>query len=257
MTFVINHPALVLAVTLAGMWVAGRLGVWLARWRGPGNPEIREAFNIVQGATLTLLALIIGFTFSMAISRYDQRKNYEEAEANAIGTEYVRADLLPPTDAAKLRPLLIHYLGQRIEFYETTNRDELPSINARKSDLQVKLWSAVMIPANEHRDPITALVVAGMNDVLNSDGYTQAAWWNRIPISAWILLAAIALGSNLLVGFGAGKLASQPALMLVLPLTIAVAFGLIADIDSPRGGVIRVHPQNLHALLTSLTGSHE
>lgn len=255
MTFVINHPILVLVVTLVGMWVAGQLGVWLSRWHGPGNPDVRDAFNIVQGATLTLLGLIIGFTFSMAISRYDQRKNYEEAEANAIGTEYVRADLLPLDDAAKLRSLLIHYLGQRIAFYEAVNREELPSISARKSELQAKLWSAAAIPANEHRDPVTALVVAGMNDVLNSDGYTQAAWWNRIPISAWILLAVIALGSNMLVGFGAGKLTSQPVLMLVLPFTIAVAFGLIADIDSPRGGVIRVHPQNLHALLATLPSS--
>jgi hypothetical protein len=61
-----------------------------------------ENFRVVQGAVLTLLALIIGFTFSMAIGRYDQRKNLEEAEANAIGTEYVRADLLPAADAAKV-----------------------------------------------------------------------------------------------------------------------------------------------------------
>ena len=75
-----------------------------------------------MAATLTLLGLIIGFSFSMAISRYDQRKNYEEAEANAIGTEYVRADLLPAADAERMHGLLRNYLDQRVLFYQT--RDE-------------------------------------------------------------------------------------------------------------------------------------
>ena len=63
--------------------------------------EERADFGVVLSATLTLLGLLIGFSFSMAVSRYDQRKNLEEAEANAIGTEYVRADLLPTGDATK------------------------------------------------------------------------------------------------------------------------------------------------------------
>jgi len=73
-----------------------------------------EKISTVLTATLTLLALIIGFSFSMAVSRYDQRKNYE---ANAIGTEYVRADLLPADDGTKLRELLRKYVNQRILFY--------------------------------------------------------------------------------------------------------------------------------------------
>ena len=73
---------------------------------GPCKTSEREDFGVVQAATLTLLGLIIGFSFSMAIGRYDQRKNYEEAEANAIGTEYVRAGLLPAADATKVRAQL-------------------------------------------------------------------------------------------------------------------------------------------------------
>ena len=67
---------------------------------------MREDFGLILAAALTLLRLIIGFSFSMATSRYDQRKNLEEAEANAIGTEYARAGLLPAADAAKVRALL-------------------------------------------------------------------------------------------------------------------------------------------------------
>ncbi len=85
---------------------------------------------------------------------------------------------------------------------------------------------------------IRALTVAGMNDVLNSQGYTQAAWWNRIPGAAWALMFAIALFCNLLLGYGARKM--EPKLLMILPVVVAVAFFLIADIDSPRGGLIRV-----------------
>jgi hypothetical protein len=89
-----------------------------------------------------------------------------------------------------------------------------------------------------------------MNDVLNSQGYTQAAWWNRIPIAAWSLMFLIALLSNLLLGYGMhGK---GLVLSVVLPLAVSISFLLIADIDSPRGGVIRIRPQNLHALAASL-----
>jgi hypothetical protein len=77
---------------------------------------LRDDFGLILAATLTLLALIIGFSFSMATARYDQRKNYEEQEANAIGTEYVRADLLSPVEAAKVRSLLGSYLDQRVLF---------------------------------------------------------------------------------------------------------------------------------------------
>jgi protein-S-isoprenylcysteine O-methyltransferase Ste14 len=91
-----------------------------------------------------------------------------------------------------------------------------------------------------------------MNDVLNSQGYTQAAWWNRIPVAAWALLLLIAVCSNVMVGYGARNAKAERGLLLVLPLIVAIAFFLIADIDSPRGGVIRVFPQNLHNLAESL-----
>jgi hypothetical protein len=101
---------------------------------------------------------------------------------------------------------------------------------------------------------LSTLAVAGMNDVLNSQGYTQAAWWNRIPIAAWGLMAVIGIFSNVLIGYGARRAEAHALLLLVLPLVVSIAFFLIADIDSPRGGVIRVHPQNLVSLAGSLRG---
>ena len=84
-----------------------------------------------------------------------------------------------------------------------------------------------------------------MNDVLNSQGYTQAAWWNRIPAAAWVLLGILALCASVLVGLGASRSRGEPVLLLVLPIVVGIAFLLIADIDSPRSGLIHVVPQNL------------
>jgi hypothetical protein len=97
-----------------------------------------------------------------------------------------------------------------------------------------------------------ALVISGMNDVLNSQGYTQAAYWNTIPPAAWALMAVIAIGCNLLVGYGSRSMKAGRKLLPILPLIVSVAFMLIADIDSPRHGIIRVRPQNLISLAESL-----
>jgi hypothetical protein len=185
----------------------------------------------------------------MAVTRYDLRKNYEEAEANAIGTEYVRAGLLPATYVLKVRELLRDYTNQRVLFYTTRNARRLEGINASTARLQFDLWSAVQASAVTQPTPVVALAVSGMNDVLNSQGYTQAAWWNRIPLEAWALLIAISIFCNLLIGYGTR---GSPLLFLILPTALSISLFLIADIDTPRQGVIRVHPQNLESLAESL-----
>src|SRR6516165_9114603 len=113
---IFDHPFLLFLVFLFAQWGAAYLGDFFRRTWPPGKSE-RDDFDTVLTATLTLLGLIIGFSFSMAVSRYDQRKNYEEVEANAIGTEYARADLLPADDGMKVRQLLRRYVNQRILFY--------------------------------------------------------------------------------------------------------------------------------------------
>ncbi len=246
-----NFPLLVFALSFLLLWLSARAGSYFDRRRRLEEEE-REDFGVILAATLTLLGLIIGFSFSMAINRYDQRKNYEEAEANAIGTEYVRADLLPVADGARVNALLRKYLDQRVLFYRTRDAHQLQQINAYTAQLQAELWSAVRAPAAAQPTPVIALAISGMNDVLNSQGYTQAAWWNRIPVAAWGLMGVIAICSNLLIGYGARRAEGHAILLLVLPLVVSISFLLIADIDSPRGGVIRVSPQNLVSLSQSL-----
>ena len=247
----LNFPILLFFPSVLVMWLAAQYGASV-RTRRPLLDSEREDFGIILAATLTLLGLIIGFSFSMAIARYDLRKNYEEAEANAIGTEYVRAGLLPAANAAAVQAQLQKYLDLRIAFYRTRNPIEIRQIDAATAQLQNEMWSAVQAPALAQPTPVMALVVSGMNDVLNSQGYTQAAWWNRIPVAAWGLLILTAIFCNLLVGYGARGAGLTARLLMVLPVVVSISFLLIADIDSPRGGLIHVAPQNLGALASSL-----
>jgi hypothetical protein len=246
-----DSPLLFFAVSLVVLWASAWTGAQLRR-RRRGEEDNDQDIGVVVGAALTLLGLIIGFSFSMAVGRYDQRKNYEEAEANAIGTEYVRAGLLPPADAARVRQLLKSYLDQRVLFYTTRDGSELERINAATDRLENDLWSAVQTPAVAQPTPVSALAVAGMNDALNSQGYTQAAWWNRIPAAAWALMMVIGIACNGLVGYNARQSRARSKLFFILPGIVAVSFFLIADMDSPRKGVIRVAPQNLISLSGSM-----
>jgi hypothetical protein len=250
MRTLLDFPLVVFALSLAAMWLATQIGIVCRKRLIPLQEGEQQDFDLVVPGTLTLLGLIIGFSFSVVTGRYDQRKNYEEAEANAIGTEYLRADLLPTPDAAKVRDLLKKYLDERVLFYKTRDSETLAKVNRDTAELQSQLWSAVRAPSAAQPTPVVALAVSGMNDVLNSQGYTQAAWWYRLPTAGWSLMFAIALFSTWLIGYGSHR--RGVALFQVLPLVVSISFLLIADIDSPRRGFILVIPQNLISLSQSL-----
>src|SRR5580704_12241311 len=151
-----RYPWLIFVAAFAALWLASVMGSWLRRRNPKVEEEQHDDLGIILGATLTLLALIIGFSVSMASTRYDQRKNLEEAEANAIGTEMLRSDLLPPADAAKLRELLGAYLAQRILFYINQDDSRQARIDQATSQLQINLWAAVRGAASAQPTPVMA-----------------------------------------------------------------------------------------------------
>jgi len=239
MTGFIDSPFAVLFVTFVALSGAAYIADGPIRRLRPIKKDERVDFDTALTATLTLLGLIIAFSFSMAVSRYDQRINCEEAEANAIGTEYRRADLLPAAAAARLHKLLGDYLNQRIRFYlERPTGDG----GTEFAKLQAELWSVVA--ANTQPNPTITLTISGMDDVLNSQGCTQAAWLNRIPGAAWAFLALIAIFANFLMGYR--ERSTGMFALLALPIVVSIAFFLLADIDSPGGGgIIHIAPRNL------------
>ena len=150
MNRIIDSPLAIFFIALFALWGAAFIGDRLRRRVRPVKQDERDDLDTVLAATLTLLALIIGFSFSMAVNRYDQRKTCEAAEANAIGTEYIRADLLPANDAAAVRSLLRKYLDQRIAFYRGGGHQ---TDGADLEQLQIALWAPVAQPASSTRLP--------------------------------------------------------------------------------------------------------
>jgi hypothetical protein len=245
MSHLADEPFTMLVVSFVVLCICAWFGAMVLARYVSGVKEAREDLRTVLAACLTLLGLIVGFSFSMAVSRYDLRKSYEAAEAAAIATENDRVDLLPSADAQRVRKLLGSYLGARLLFFSNHDPHRVEEINAQSAALQRQMWSAVLPPATAQPTPLMALVVSGMNDVANAQGNTQAAWLNRIPSEAWALMGVIAILCNVMLGFSAGEL-KRGGTLFVLPLVTAIAFFLIADIDSPAGGgMIHVTPQNL------------
>ena len=248
----VDHPPVLLALALAALCGAAFIGDQLRDKVRPVGSTERADLDIVLTATLTLLGLLLGFTFSMAVSRYDQRKNFEAAETNAIATEYRRAELIPDPERTQVRQLLTRYTDERIHYYRT-GEIGTGAVDRDLRALQNTLWSSVSIAANDRRDPVSAIVVTGMDDVFNSRGTTRAAWFNRIPTGAWALLAITSIVVNLLLGYRERR--TDAVVLTVLPLVVSIAMFLIADIDSPREGLIRVAPINLGQLSDSMHGS--
>jgi hypothetical protein len=252
MPFITEYPVVVLLFSVAVLCFSTGVGAVMLRKRPELDESAREDFNVVLGGVLTLLGLVIGFSFSMAVARYDQRKACEENEANAIGTEYLRIDLLPAAEAARTRMLLRSYLDQRVLYYTTRDGAALDQVNARSAELQNAMWAVVKGVGGAQPTPVVALVVSGMNDVLNTQGYSQAARTNRIPGGVWLLMLTLAVCGTVLVGYGARNAKGRLPLLVVLPVVVSLSLFLIADIDSPSGGIIRVLPQNLNLAVDSM-----
>src|SRR5215813_72106 len=149
----VAHPAVLFVVLLVLFIGAVAFGARVLRRIVVLPEDDREDFNIVQTATLTLLALLVGFSLSMAVGRYDQRKNLEEGEANAIGTEYARADLADATIAAKIKVSLIRYTELRLADFRTRDRQELERIGHETAILQAELWQLATQVAHDKPTP--------------------------------------------------------------------------------------------------------
>ncbi len=252
MIWLVDHPLLFFVVTLIVFLGCTRAGA-LSRLHGHKLTSAeRGEFDLVRNAIFTLLGLMIGFAISMAVTRYDLRKNLEEAEANAIGTEYLRLDFMPADTASEARALLRTYVDERVAFYALMDPDALAKNALETANTMTALWAAISPEAKASQTAVTALVASGMNDVLNSYGYTVAEWRNRLPVEVWMLLIVVAGCCNFLIGFGAEQLSS--ATHAILPLTASLAILLIADVEGPHNGFVRVHPINLIDAGVSIRG---
>lgn len=250
---------LILVLLLALLFVALRLG-WVLGQKDRKDSDESEISQMrgLQGAMLGLLALLLGFTFSMAVQRFDTRREIIVNEANSIGTAYLRADVADEPERSALQQLLARYVDLRVEFYKAgSDEAKQDAINARSDRLHGELWRNTMAVAASKPGPVTALLVASMNDVIDSHGLRLASLRNHVPaLIFWLLFAVAALTSGL-TGYAAGfsrRPGWLPALTVLLIISLVII--VILDIDRPRRGLIQTGQSSMLDLQKTLRESH-
>ena len=200
------------------------------------------AIGVVVGSLLGLLAFLLAFTFSMAGTRFEERRQAVLSEANVIGTAYLRADILPEPQRDEAKRLLKEYVDVRTGVAGTkVTRESLDEIIAKSVVLQGKFWDIAAAAARDNPTPVTGLFVQAINDVIDAhSNRVMIGMRSTIPKEIWIglyIVAAIALGS---AGFQWGTDSHRsmyPDLALVLAFLAVLT--LVSDLDNPARGFIR------------------
>jgi hypothetical protein len=209
----------------------------------------------VQGAILGLLALLLGFTFSMAVDRYETRRDLVLREANSIGTTYLRASFLPEAHKAAVENALRRYVDARLAFYDAGNDTvKLAAVEADTVRLQNELWAHTVAAGKMAPSPLTVSFVNSLNETIDLDATRLNAMRWHVPGAVWLLVLVVAAAGCYATGFSAGTTCARTTFSnLILPLLIAVVITLISDLDRSRVGLIGVSQQPLVDLKAGLT----
>lgn len=232
--------ALTLALCIAETEAGAAIARLVLRRNGTKDPD--APLGSLVGAMLGLLAFILAFTFGIAGARFDARRQLLLDEANAIGTTYLRADLLPPKEGEEIRRLLREYVDLRLNV-TMENVDELL---VKSNDFHDRLWSQTKLLVREEMDgEIRSLFIDSLNQVIDlHQSRATVGLQYRVPSVVWLALYLLASLSMLAVGYQGGM---SDARRLVGAPILAAAFSLvimmIADIDRPGEGQIRVSQQ--------------
>lgn len=226
-------------------------GYRLGRHRRDQSEQEKEApVSAMVAATLGLLAFMLAFTFSLAATRFDTRRQVLLEEANAIGTTYLRAAMLPER-GEEIRTLLRDYVDTRLNAVQSGN----VAASVKKSEqLQEQLWEQAVVLGNDNpKSIVVGLFVQSLNEVIDLHTERLTALRNRIPAPIWIGLLAIAVLSLAAMGYYTGLSRSRRSLTeLAVAFTFAGVIGLIADLDRPQQGLLRVSQQAMIDLRQSM-----
>ncbi len=212
--------------------------------RGRAEHEKDAPVGAMVGATLGLLAFMLAFTFGMASSRFDSRKSLVLDEANAIGTTYLRAAMLPD-GRDEVRGLLRDYVDARLA---TVRTGEMAEGVRRAEDLQSQLWTRAAAVGQQHPNSIVVgLFVESLNEVIDLHARrVTAGLRNRIPGAIWVVLFTLAMLSLGAMGYHSGLVGTARSLAVIaVALAFSAVIGLVVDLDRPQEGTLRVSQQAL------------
>jgi hypothetical protein len=225
--------------TLALLETGRRIGL---RRLAKDSEAARAGLGVVEGAIFALMGLLIAFTFSGAASRFDTRRHLVIEEANAIGTAYLRLDLLPSGAQSALRESFWQYVDARLTAYR-----KLPDIAAAMQELaqatklQGQIWSQAVAAYQEAPQPVTILLLPALNAMIDITTTRTMAGQVHPPTVIFAMLCVLVLASALLAGFSmAGPQPRSWIHMLAFALIMAITVYVIIDLEYPRLGLIRV-----------------
>ena len=229
-----------------------RLGV---RRQASSDEPDRTHANALHGAVLGLLALLLGFTFAMAVSRFDNRKTFMVDQANAIGTASLRGQFLPATYAAQVAPLFRAYTEGRMQ-YNLTRADDpaLAALETRASSIENQLWSvARAVLTDDPRSQPGSLFAQALNDMFDLREKRRFALNDQVPGAVVFLLYAVSFTAMGLVSYSCGLNGRRrPLANLTFAVLIALVMIIIFDIDRPRQGFVTVSQASFERLLQSM-----
>jgi len=244
----------ILAIVLAGIEVGSLLG---RRVKGAAvDDDSKTHINSTQASTLGILGLLLAFTFSLALQRFDTRSDAMVDEANAIGTAYLRAQMLPQPYRDEARALLRDYVDVRIKTdgISAVVGDEREALTAQAGALQNAIWDAARRAAEANPSPVPAgMFVQATNELIDSFGRRGAAIDRHVPEVVLFLLLGTFLITSVIVGYSAGVVRRRPPLVsfAMVGLIVVLVF-VILDLDRPIRGLIVVSEKNLRDLQGSM-----
>jgi hypothetical protein len=208
----------------------------------------------IQTALLGLLALLLGFTFSIAVGHYELRQKLVLQEANAIRTTYLCASFLPEADKTAVKELLRNYVDVRLSFHAPGTDDaKLAAAESESARLQQELWQHTVPAGWELPSSVTATFITALNDTIDLDAARWHALRLHLPTAVRLLVLFVAAAGCYGTGFGAGASGARTTLSnMLIPLLIAIVITLITDLDHPRRGLIGISQQPLLDLKQSI-----
>lgn len=244
------NSVVIAAVLFASMAIAIEVGYHLGRKIEVRASESSKAHVTgIQASLLGVLALLLGFTFSISLQRFDNRSAAVVDEANAIGTAELRADLLPASVRGDVQKLLNDYIGLRIQTgaVNMVHENERNELLEKSELLHAALWRLAVQAANDDPRPVTSgLFIQALNEMIDSYGRRDAALNRHVPEVVLFLLYSTFLMTGIIVGYASGLTGHRASFVtyIMIGLIVLLAF-IIIDLDRPRRGLIEVNQQSL------------
>jgi hypothetical protein len=249
-------PFLICLALFGVLLVAEEVGFRVKGMPKPGSEGVERAnVAVILGAVLTLLSLMLGFTYAMSQTRYETRRQLIVDEANAIGTTYLWAKALEEPSSSQIQELLRQYMAFRVEIGKITDLspEKIREVAIRARNLHSLIWSHAAVLARENRSPLVSVFLQSLNEMISVHTKRLAAIGNRVPFAIYAVLFIVSAITMWLVGYYFGTARQKRRILTsILALLVASVMWLIMDLDQPVRGVIRVSQQSLIDLYQDL-----